>query len=127
MTPMQILNQLYAEKKVTLNFETAKAREDFRQRIYKLKKGQDAAITAILDEEKLVLKTLKKDGEICFFLTLWTEEKKPQSYEVISVEDNGSATNKVNSEVSENLGIAHRSSSWERNQGKNEGGEHAED
>lgn len=87
MTPMQILNQLYAGKRITLSFQNESARENFRQRIYKLKKGQDAAVTAVLDEEKLILKCKKNFVDEQFVLFLWTEEKKPQSYFVLSIEE----------------------------------------
>lgn len=101
MTPMQILNQLYADKKITLAFESESARESFRQKIYKIKKKQDAAMSAVLDEEKLTLCTKKVDKENagfdslllkkleveCCKLVLWTEEKKAQAFTIISVED----------------------------------------
>jgi len=84
MNTMQILNQLYAMKKVRLQFESEIARENFRQNLYKMKKGQDAAVSAILDEEKLVLKA-KKLPE--YMIEFWLEEKKAPSYVVISITD----------------------------------------
>jgi hypothetical protein len=90
MSPMQILNQLYAGKKITLAFESEKARENFRQRIYRIKKGQDKAVTDVLDEEKLILRSEKieavsESGN--FILKLWTEDKKPPTYSVLSIEE----------------------------------------
>lgn len=102
MTPMQILNQLYAGKRITLSFQNESARENFRQRIYKLKKGQDAAVSAVLDEEKLILKCKKQMEPANQFgghtvaeyqLLLWTEEKKPQSYFVLSIEEGENGSN----------------------------------
>lgn len=93
MTPMQILNQLYAGKRITLSFQNESARENFRQRIYKLKKGQDAAVSAVLDEEKLILKCKKIDGVIDFQLAMWTEENKPQSYHILSIEEGENGSN----------------------------------
>lgn len=93
MNPMQLLNQLYAGKKIKLRFETKNASEIFRQRIYKLKKTQDAAMSAVLDEEKLVLKckpwtVSDSEGEPQYYtLELWTEELKAPSYQVLSIEE----------------------------------------
>jgi hypothetical protein len=93
MSTMQILNQLYAGKKITLSFHSHAERETFRQKLYKLKKRQDDAISAVLDEEKLVLKSKQRtvfDLEI-YEVTFWVEEKKAPSYTIVSVRD--TATN----------------------------------
>lgn len=93
MTPMQVLNQVLAGKKVTLEFDSTEQRENFRIRLYKMKKIQDDAAEAVLDDaEKLVMRNtlasnLTEERET-FYSTFWTEEKKAPSFRVISVEDN---------------------------------------
>jgi hypothetical protein len=94
MTPMQILGQLYAGKRIKLQFQDHTSREAFRQRIYKVKKKQDDVMAAVLDEEKLILKcklVQSEDGPN--ILELWTEEKKAPSYTVLSIEDGEKETN----------------------------------
>lgn len=59
---MPILNQLYAGKKITLQFTSVEDRESFRQALYKIKKTQDDALTAVLDEKKQILHCEQKES-----------------------------------------------------------------
>lgn len=111
---MPVLNQLYANKRVTLSFQTAEARENFRQSLYKIKKTQDDALLAVLDEEKMTLGCHQdemylindveapKDTyalwmmdetkseykfEMFYIATFWMYKRKKVEFEILSVED----------------------------------------
>jgi len=86
---MPVLNQLYAGKKITLEFDSAEARENFRTDLYKIKRTQDAAIEAIEDEFKP--KVLKCILSPLFAnkaeMKIWLEDKKPSEFKILLVED----------------------------------------
>lgn len=98
---MNVLNQLYAGKKVKLKFDNDTDRENFRQSLYKLKKTQDDALQAVdLQEERSQLnckfeevpETLEDAlgaycGELEYYATFWLDKKKEISFEIISVEE----------------------------------------
>lgn len=93
---LPIINKLYAGKKITLEFHTSNERESFRQRLYKVKKIQDEALVALLDERKLVLRsemndvTETHDGQveiIAYRSVFWMEEQKELNFSIISIEE----------------------------------------
>lgn len=93
---LPILNKLYAGKKITLEFGSMNERESFRQRLYKIKKIQDEALVALLDERKLVLRsdmlpvTEERNGEletIAYRSVYWMEAQKELNFSIISVEE----------------------------------------
>jgi hypothetical protein len=89
----QIVNQLFAGKKLTLSFDSPESREYFRQRLYKVKKIQDVIADELLGEKKLVLKTkahfsFDSDNNCIYFLTLWLTDKEPEkTYTLVSLEE----------------------------------------
>lgn len=125
---MPVLNQLYARKKVVLEFESAEIRENFRQALYKIKKVQDQHLMDVLDERREVLKfvftnpmvALDSEGlvqDVKYIATLYLEEAKEINFTVVSIEDisakesNGSnTTRKTSQEVPDSLGEVDRES-----------------
>lgn len=85
---MSVLNNLYAGKQIVIAFKTYEEQETFRVAIYKLKKTQDEAMVAVLDEEKVTLRhSAKFDEENGITSTYWTEKKKQLEFTVLSIED----------------------------------------
>lgn len=126
---MSVLNQLYAQRKVTLRFESEKDREDFRQSLYKLKRIQDLAAFNVLDEAKQTLRCVFAGSlvkEDCYAI-FWLENKKEISFEIISVEENpvkegndGRSEKKVSASLGQADERSEESSQGKDNFGKND-------
>lgn len=95
---MPVLNELYARRRVVLEFPSAEDRENFRQAIYKVKKIQDQALLDVLDERRDMLSFNMKDEFIPsdisddlsytkYIATLYLKEPKEFKFEIISIEE----------------------------------------
>lgn len=95
---MEVINQLYAGKKVTLSHASATERENVRVQLYRIKKSQDQALIDICDEVRKEMKCEKweitreseTDGgteTVGYAAKYWLEDKKPSTFTILEIED----------------------------------------
>lgn len=97
----EILKKLYEGRRLKLSFASAKEREQFRIRLYKIKQREDKVLTDILDEDRQVLKcqfidVVETDGVTLstpiIDAIFWLEKKPIQEFEVTDITDPKDAT-----------------------------------
>lgn len=104
-TLRNILNQVYAGKKLTLEFASVEDRETFRVKLYKLK-GKEDELVRVMEEQIKTLRFEKfeeaKPGEdffVGFFARVYTIEKKDREvFRIVEIEDEPSQPPKLGPE-----------------------------